>query len=176
MGKCHITLYMKCVYSISAELVVLRTDRQWISTQGWVKYMWCWRALPSGIQRRVTCLLLARLIRPWRWRRYVPPKRQLTFNGLHGVISQKIALFITAAVRTSYRRGNGGIAPSFLTLAVHGERSASRSGHLILGDGAQNTHWIGGWVGTRAGLEGVGYRTIFVPAGNRIPPAHPVGY
>jgi hypothetical protein len=37
---------------------------------------------------------LARLIlRPWRWRRYVPPKRRLTFSGLHGVISQKIVLF-----------------------------------------------------------------------------------
>jgi hypothetical protein len=28
-------------------------------------------------------------------------KRQLTFNGLHGVISLKTRLFITAAVRTS---------------------------------------------------------------------------
>jgi hypothetical protein len=28
-----------------------------------------------------------------RWRRYVPSKRQLTFNWLHGVISQKIVLF-----------------------------------------------------------------------------------
>jgi hypothetical protein len=26
---------------------------------------------------------------PWRWRRYVPPKRRLTFSELHGVISQK---------------------------------------------------------------------------------------
>jgi hypothetical protein len=44
---------------------------------------------------------LARLIpRPWRWRRYFPPKRRLTYNGLHGVISLKIALFITTAVIT----------------------------------------------------------------------------
>jgi hypothetical protein len=28
--------------------------------------------------------------------------KQLTFNGLHGVTSQKIELFITTAVRTSY--------------------------------------------------------------------------
>jgi hypothetical protein len=27
------------------------------------------------------------------------PKRHLTFNGLHGVISQKIVLFITTAVK-----------------------------------------------------------------------------
>jgi hypothetical protein len=45
---------------------------------------------------------LARLIlRPWRWRQYVTPKRRLTFTGLHGVISQKIVLFITTALRTS---------------------------------------------------------------------------
>jgi hypothetical protein len=40
-------------------------------------------------------------LRPWRWRRYVPPKRQLLHNGLHGVISQKMILFITTAVKTS---------------------------------------------------------------------------
>jgi hypothetical protein len=44
---------------------------------------------------------LARLIlRPWRWRRYIPPKRLLTFNGLHGVISQKTVLYVATAVRT----------------------------------------------------------------------------
>jgi hypothetical protein len=31
----------------------------------------------------------------------VPPKRQLTLNGLHDVISQKMVLFRTTAVRTS---------------------------------------------------------------------------
>jgi hypothetical protein len=44
----------------------------------------------------------ARLIfRPWKWKRYVPSKRRLTLNGLHGVISQTMVLFITTAVRTS---------------------------------------------------------------------------
>jgi hypothetical protein len=38
----------------------------------------------------LACLIL----RTWRWRRNVPPKRRLTFDGLHGVISQKIELFI----------------------------------------------------------------------------------
>jgi hypothetical protein len=37
----------------------------------------------------------------WRWRRYVPPKRHLTFNGLHGVMSEETEIFITTAVRTS---------------------------------------------------------------------------
>jgi hypothetical protein len=35
-----------------------------------------------------------------RWKRY-SPKRRMTFNGLHGVISQKIVFFITTAERTS---------------------------------------------------------------------------
>jgi hypothetical protein len=35
----------------------------------------------------------------WRYGRNVPPKRRLIFNGLHGTITQKIELFITAAVR-----------------------------------------------------------------------------
>jgi hypothetical protein len=52
-----------------------------------------------------TCLLAGFLLnlflRPWRWRRYVPPKRRLTLNGLHGAISQKLILFITTAVKTS---------------------------------------------------------------------------
>jgi hypothetical protein len=41
-----------------------------------------------------TCHLLSHwflvwlILRPWRWRRYVPPKCWLTCNGLHSVISQ----------------------------------------------------------------------------------------
>jgi hypothetical protein len=42
-----------------------------------------------------SCWFLVRLIlRPWRWRRHVPPKHRLIFNGLHDVISQKIEFFI----------------------------------------------------------------------------------
>jgi hypothetical protein len=52
-----------------------------------------------------TCLLAGFLLnlflRPWRWRRYVPPKRRLKLNGLHGVIFQKMILFLTTAVKTS---------------------------------------------------------------------------
>jgi hypothetical protein len=45
--------------------------------------------LPTCLRWLPTWLIL----RPWRWRRLVLPKYQLTFNGLHGVISQKIVLF-----------------------------------------------------------------------------------
>jgi hypothetical protein len=34
-------------------------------------------------------------LRPWRWRWHVPPKRLLTFNGLHDVTSQNRELFVT---------------------------------------------------------------------------------
>jgi hypothetical protein len=37
-------------------------------------------------------------VQSWRWREYIPLKRQLTFNGPHSVISQKTELFITTAV------------------------------------------------------------------------------
>jgi hypothetical protein len=32
---------------------------------------------------------------------YVPPKRRLTFNGIHGIVAQEIVMFIATAVRTS---------------------------------------------------------------------------
>jgi hypothetical protein len=51
------------------------------------------RCLPPG--------LLKLFLKPWSWRRYVPPKRRLKLNGLHAVISQKMILFITTAVKTS---------------------------------------------------------------------------
>jgi hypothetical protein len=45
------------------------------------------------------------IIRPWRWRRNIPSKRQLTFNRLPGVISQKVEIFINTDVRTSNPTG-----------------------------------------------------------------------
>jgi hypothetical protein len=35
---------------------------------------------------------------PWRWRCHVPLKRLLTFNGLHGFISQKTELVILSSL------------------------------------------------------------------------------
>jgi hypothetical protein len=57
----------------------------------------------SFIKSSIFCtgILLGFILRPWRWRRHVPPKCHLTFKGLHSIISQKIKLFITTAVRTS---------------------------------------------------------------------------
>jgi hypothetical protein len=49
----------------------------------------CWMLVPFSSD-----------FRPWRWRWYVLPKRQFTYE-LRGSISQKMATFITTAVRTS---------------------------------------------------------------------------
>jgi drug/metabolite transporter (DMT)-like permease len=45
--------------------------------------------------------LLNLFLRPRKWRQYVPPKRRLKLNGLHGIIFQNMILFITTAVKTS---------------------------------------------------------------------------
>jgi hypothetical protein len=46
---------------------------------------------------------LARLIGRWRWRRYVPPKRLLTFSRLHGIMSQKIEPFKSSVNTCEFR-------------------------------------------------------------------------
>jgi hypothetical protein len=69
-----------------------------------------WDIAPLKVKRRLwgTCgkqfgsighrIFLSWLIlRPWRWRRHVPPKRWSTFSGLHGFISQKMERFETTA-------------------------------------------------------------------------------
>jgi hypothetical protein len=67
---------------------------------------------------------------------------------------------------------NGGIAPPFLTSALgRGEWSASRPGRFTLGEIALGTHWIGGWVGPRAGLDAVEKRKILYYRGSN--PARP---
>jgi hypothetical protein len=45
-----------------------------------------------------------------------------------------------------------------------GEWSASRPGRFAPGEITQNTHWIGGWVGPRAGPDAVAKRKVPVPA------------
>jgi hypothetical protein len=51
--------------------------------------------------------------------------------------------------------GSRGLAPPFLTSALDGEWSASRPDLFTPGERALGTHWTGGWVGPRAGLDAV---------------------
>jgi hypothetical protein len=69
-------------------------------------------------------MLLSRwfiILRPWRRRRYPPPKRRLSFNILHGVISEKTKLF---DINISF----------FMT-------SKSAGGRLSLRNGYQESFW-----------------------------------
>jgi hypothetical protein len=56
---------------------------------------------------------------------------------------------------------------SLTSILEEGEWSASRLGRFTSGERAPGTRWIGGWVGSRAGLDAVEKRKIGIPAGNR---------
>jgi hypothetical protein len=50
--------------------------------------------------------------------------------------------------------GSGGTAPPFLNSDLDGgEWSVSRPCHLVLGESAAETYWMGGRVGLRTGLD-----------------------
>jgi hypothetical protein len=56
---------------------------------------------------------------------------------------------------------NEGMARPLLTLTLYeGEWSVSHTGRFILWERALGTHWIGGWLGTSAGLDPVENRKI----------------
>jgi hypothetical protein len=62
-----------------------------------------------------------------------------------------------------------------LTLALDGgEWSASRPGRFRPTERAPDTHWIGGWVGPRAGLDTVSRERFPAPSGNLTPIIQPV--
>jgi hypothetical protein len=59
----------------------------------------------------------------------------------------------------------------FLTSALAGgEWSASHPGRFIPGKRAPGTHWIGGWVGPRAGLDDVENRKFLTLPGLELRP------
>jgi hypothetical protein len=55
----------------------------------------------------------------------------------------------------------------FLTSELVGEWSGSRLGHFTPGERAPGTHWIGGWVDSRVGLDDA--EKILDPTGTRPP-------
>jgi hypothetical protein len=62
-----------------------------------------------------------------------------------------------------------------LTLTfIRGEWSASCPSHFIPGERAPRTHWIGGWVGPRAGLDNMEKKKCLTPLGLELRPlSHP---
>jgi hypothetical protein len=55
-------------------------------------YSWVFSTDSSVCSHLVTLVPRSRIFLPWRWRRYVPPKRRFT-QDLHGATSQKTAFF-----------------------------------------------------------------------------------
>jgi hypothetical protein len=57
--------------------------------------------------------------------------------------------------------GDGDIASPFLISVLDGgEWSVSRTGRFTPGEREHATHWIGGWVGSRDGVDACGVRKI----------------
>jgi hypothetical protein len=89
--------------------------------------------------------------------------RTTMFNGnWHKKVKLSLCLTKHHAMKTFW--GNGVIAPRNLTSALDGgEWSASRPGRFTPRERAPGTHWIGGWLGPRAGLDTVVNRKIPSP-------------
>jgi hypothetical protein len=59
----------------------------------------------------------------------------------------------------------------FLSSAlVGGEWSTSRTGHFTPGERAPGTHWVGGWVDLRAGLDDLEKRKFLTLPGFELEP------
>jgi hypothetical protein len=59
----------------------------------------------------------------------------------------------------------------FLASALAGDEwSASRPGRFTSAEGAHGTHWIGGWMGSRASLDGVEKRKFLTLPGLELRP------
>jgi hypothetical protein len=63
-----------------------------------------------------------------------------------------------------------------ISAVLHGrEKISSRPGRFATWERTLSTHWIGGWVDPRAGLEAVDKRKNYLAsAGNLIPAVQPV--
>jgi hypothetical protein len=67
-------------------------------------------AWAGGCSQLHTLVPRSRIFLPWRWRRYVPPKRRFTQDP-YGARSQKTVFFMVTAVKTSNLTIQGLINP-----------------------------------------------------------------
>jgi hypothetical protein len=90
-------------------------------------------------------------------------------RNFRAFISRLQNLFMYA--RYSCPWGSGCTDPCFLDLVlVGGEWSASRPDRFTPGKTVPVTHWIGGWVGPRTGLDDVERRTFLTLPGLELRP------
>jgi hypothetical protein len=64
----------------------------------------------------------------------------------------------------------GGVDVFLTSALVGGEWSVTRPGRFTLGERAPGMHWIGGWVGPRAGLDDVEKRKFLTLPGPELRP------
>jgi hypothetical protein len=84
---------------------------------------------------------------------------------------KRLKLSMHYAIRTY---GGVDIYPPFLPSALEGcEWSASCPGHFILAERAHSTHWIGGWMSSRAGFDAVEKKKSFALPGVEPRPSIP---
>jgi hypothetical protein len=103
-----------------------------VSAAAVMKSIIFWDMTPCSLPP-VYLLVLAKLfLRPWRWRRYVPPKLRLQLNRLHGVISQKMILFneIWCSQRGNYDEN----CPLWVTAFSLADRYQFRRNLLFMGE------------------------------------------
>jgi hypothetical protein len=78
-----------------------------------------------------------------------------------GKVKIKLSLCLTKHHAMQAYLGSGVTAPRIFDLGTRGgEWSASRPGRFNPREKAPVTHWIGGWVGLRTGLDAVVRRKI----------------
>jgi hypothetical protein len=65
----------------------------------------------------------------------------------------------------AYRGVNVEIHTFLISALAGGEWSTSRAGRFIHGERTTGTHWIGGWVVPRAGMDTVEKRKFFILPG-----------
>jgi hypothetical protein len=79
-------------------------------------------------QLHATCFMLVSCLAyssPWRWRQHVPPKRQLTFNRLHGIVSQKMLTLHNCLCEN---------LKSYLFSTYFATEISQQNFHMVLGD------------------------------------------
>jgi hypothetical protein len=103
----HLTYFLICL-SVSFFIRSVVHSKSIDTSEKHVASIYSSRNKPSNKpawsrQQAELCLSTCSLIlQPWRWRRYVPTKRPLTFNGLHGVIILENRLFEPQILIYSY--------------------------------------------------------------------------
>jgi hypothetical protein len=88
------------------------------------------------------------------------PTRRLATTGKVRKVKVNMFLCLTKHHAMKAHWGSGGIAATILNLGTRRRVVSFTTGPLFHQGKISGTHWIGGWMGPRAGLDAVGNRKI----------------